>query len=140
MSPTVTIFPPASSTLPPDMMNRAAEPVRLRPVEPVPRVQPQQQHSAFTTESGTTESGPRGQARGAFEGARAPQPAPAFRPAKPSSDGFFAQLMSQAAEGARDDLQAPAADSSARGHEAYRRAGAQPALPSEAPELFRIVA
>ena len=135
MSPTVTIFPPASSTLPPDMMNRAAEPVRLRPVEPVPRVQPQQQRSAFSTETAS-----RDQARGAFEGNRSPQPAPSFRPAKPSSDGFFAQLMSQAAEGAQDDRQAPAADSSARGHEAYRRAGAQPALPSEAPELFRIVA
>lgn len=136
MSPTVTIFPPASSTLPPETLNRPAEPPRLRPVEPIARIQPQQQQRA----SLGAFAAQREQSAAMAGERRQPVPAPSFRPARPSSDGFFAQIISQTADGQGAQQRAIAADLQARGSEAYRRAGAEPELLSQEPELFRIVA
>lgn len=135
MSSTVTIFPPASSTIPPGALNRPAEPSRLRPVEPIARVQPQQQRSSLGTFSAH-----RDQSAGTTSGRHRPLPVPTFRPARPSSDGFFAQIMSQAADGQHEQKLPLSADASARGNEAYRKAGAEPAVLSQEPEIFRIVA
>lgn len=135
MSPTITLFPPAASSLPPEVLNRPAEAPRLRPVEPVARVQPQQQRASLGAFLAQREA-----ASGPASGRRPPLPAPTFRPARPSSDGFFAQIMSQAADDQRGAKISMAAEAAARGHEAYRRAGAEPRLLSEEPELFRIVA
>ena len=136
MSPTVTIFPPASSTVPPEAFNRPAEPTRLRPVEPVARVHPQRQRGSLGAFSAFREQ----QTSGASAERRLPQPTPSFQPARPSSDGFFAQIMSQASDAQRAESRPLAADAPARGAEAYRRAGAEPAFLSQDPELFRIVA
>ena len=135
MSSTVTLFPPTLSMPPPEAQNRPAEPSRLRPVEPVTRVHPQQRRSSLGAFLANRE-----QATGDLGLRRLPIPAPTFKPARPSSDGFFAQVMSQAVDGHGNDRKTPAADASARGTEAYRKAGAEPAFLSEAPEYFRIVA
>ena len=134
MSPTVTIFPPASSTIPPEAFNRPAEPTRLRPVEPVARVHPQRDRASLGAFSAFREQ----QTSGAPAERRLPTPT--FRPARPSSDSFFAQIMSQASDAQRSEPRPLAADAPARGAEAYRRAGAEPAFLSQDPELFRIVA
>jgi hypothetical protein len=89
---------------------------------------------------------------------RRPQPE-RFQPPRPQPGGFLAQVLGQQAldglggEAARGAAESGAAagvrgdgafrllpDAAARGSEAYRRAGAEPALYSEEPAFYRILA
>ena len=136
MIPAAIIQPFASHGPALEFAERPSEAV-LRPVEPVTRARPRPDHQAEALA---------GQRRGAepFQGhAERRRSVPAtYWPARPQSDGFLAQVIaqSQTDPAGADPATRLSPETPARGSEAYRRAGAEPALYADEPAIYRIVA
>ena len=134
MIPVAIIQPFASPGPALEFAQRPSE-ATLRPVEPVARARPRyDDHPAEALA---------GQRRGAepFQGhAERRRSVPAlYWPARPQSDGFLAQAIAQNQAGV-DPSTRVSPETPARGSEAYRRAGAEPALYADEPAIYRIVA
>ena len=136
MTPVAIIQPFAAPGPAFEVAKRPSE-TTLRPVEPVARARPRHDQPAEALA---------GHRRGAesFQGhgdrrRAVTQP---FRPARPQSDGFLAQAIAQNQDGqpGAERAAGPLPGALARGNEAYRRAGAEPALYADEPAFYRVLA
>lgn len=134
MTPTAIAYPLVTPALPSGSAQRPLPP-ELRPVEPTARVRPW----LGGLEPGR-DAAPEPRAD-SYRDRRRSLPA-GFRPARPQPGAFLAQaLVQQAAPGtASETADWNPGEAAARGSEAYRRAGAEPALFSQEPAFYRILA